>query len=328
MITIAELNVLPKVNSQIQVYFSIILDDDTLNAGVITSMDVLYGNVVITNTSMIIPKDNLPVAIGVTATFNGDTYYSILYYKAVYVNNFPNNIQRLTQKFPHGVFTDFSINSIIGQIIVAISKMVDNYYVDYFKAQDTVYVTNYSQQLEYELNGTAGLLSSSTYPDQILQLLASLDTVYLNSYDLELFFSKYIYYRTGLSCAVYINDHVDVYNNYWELDIVGRSELDQTTILAPQAYVPAVKNLDWIIYNSASFSDDLKEEITNLIIRISRADIGNKVTFNPIVDPVNDDFTLFGPTYPLDPRLIYDKCLQYIGDDQFPLNIIGYKKII
>ena len=58
---------------------------------------------------------------------------------------------------------------------------------------------------------------------------------------------------------------------------------------------------------------------------MSRADVGNIVQFFND-EPTDNGFTLIGATYPNDPRLIYNRCLQYLGDEEYPLNILGYTK--
>lgn len=323
----AILNVLPRVSDIVQIYFTVIDNIDALNNATITSCTVVYGNAAIVETDKFIAYDNNPIAIIVTADWLGETFVSILYTKCVYKNIIPDNYTRLIQKLPLGVFTNGINDQLIGDERQAVANMLNDYYRDYFAVIDQVYSNEYSKSLEFEYNGTGGLLSNSTYPNQLFQLLATLSTVHLNTYDLELFVSKYIYYRTGVISAVYINDHISQLLEYWILNLVGRSELDMTTILAPESYQPVLANLKWTIYNSSTFDAAFQREITLLVLRISRADIGNHVFFSDIADPTLDGFQLIGPTYPLDPRLIYDKATQYIGDAAFPLNIIGYKKI-
>ncbi len=230
------------------------------------------------------------------------------------------------QKIPYGIFDSITPNDQVGVDMMARANMVDDYYDQYYFVVNQVYSGSYSPQLEYEYNGTIGLLSNSNNPVQLFKLLASLVSVKLNVYDLELFVSKYIYYRTGAICAIYINDGVLTPGAYWILDDPSYSILDSTTILAPDS-VTVIQNLTWTIYNGGTFSSEFQTEITNLILRISRADIGNTVNFSSIVDPTLDGFILIGPTYPYNPKLLYGQCILYVGDTLFPLNIIGYKKI-
>ena len=204
--------------------------------------------------------------------------------------------------------------------------MIDDYYQQYFYTQNQVFGINYSQKLEYELNGTKGLLSNSVDINGVFSLLLSLSTVKLNSFDLELFISKYIYYRIGISCPVYIDDSVTPLQSSWYLGLVGYSELGATTYLGNPAYKPVVTDLQWTIYNASTFTNNFGEEITKLIIRASRADLGNFVTFSSITNPVTDGFTSVGYTYQNDARLIYGKCLAFTGDNNYPLNILGYYK--
>ncbi len=64
-----------------------------------------------------------------------------------------------------------------------------------------------------------------------------------------------------------------------------------------------------------------------MVLRISRADIGNTLFYSNDVVPPIPTFDIVGYTYPNDPRTIYSKCIQYLGDEEYPLNIIAYIKI-
>lgn len=321
----AIINVLPVVGQAVKIFFTVIKDDDTFNEATIIETKVMYGNVNL-NGNIFICSNNEPVAIACIATLSGSTYVSILYTKAIFGNTLPNNYSRLVQKIPSGVFTAGIDDELIGTERAAFAKLLDDYYSEYFNVVNQVYSSNYSTELEYEYNGTSGLLSNSVHPNKLFQLLATLLMVSLNTYSLELFVSKYIHYRTGLICPVYINDNIDAIGGYWILGVDGATELGSTTILAPADYQPVVTNIYWIIYNAGTFNGQFLREIQDLVTRISRGDIANIVSFNSIVNPVDDDFTLIGPTYLLDPRLTYGKCIQYNGDASYPLNIIGYKK--
>ena len=335
----AVINVLPSVGNAVQIYFTVILSDNTLNQATITNCTTLYGNVYYPSTSIFIAQNGDPIAIAVTATLGGATYVSILYTKAILQQAVPDNFSRIVQKIPLGVFTAgiepayvdgngtiINPGTIVGNDMYARSRMVNDYYQQYYFVVNQVYASTYSPQLEYEYNGTVGLFTTSVYPVQLFHILTSAATVYLNSYDLELFVSKYIYYRLGTVSAVYIDDHVTLPGGYWNLGIVGSSEMGITTILAPEQIVPIVENLVWQIFNSSAWPEAFFVEIIALVTRMSRADIGNNFMFFNDAHPTAPNFTLIGPTYFADPRLLYNKCLEYIGDGACPLNIIGYQR--
>lgn len=314
------------IGQQIKVFFTVILSNSSLNVATVNNISILYGKANILSENIFIPVNNLPVALAINATFNSINYIDILYLKALDIDSKPNNFNRLIQYTPKGIFS--SSAPIFNANMKSIGKMLDNYYDQYFFGKEQVYSNDYTPELEFEYNDTVGLLSNSIYLVELFHLLSTLNIVKLNSYDLELFITKYIFYRLGLSCAVYLNDHVSSPNEFWILGLAGNTELDSTAILAPDSFSGVIENLNWTIYNAGGFSDEFEQEITNLIIRISRADIGNTIDFSSIIDPVDDDFELIGYTYKNDPRMIYNKCLQYLGNDLYPLNIIGYEKII
>lgn len=329
----ASIVVLPRTGQAIKIYMALILDNDSFVQATVTATQLLYGNAMFTQADIFISYDNNPIAIQVTGVYNSVEYVDILYTKAVMSDVTPDNFKRLIQKIPEGVFlqgiydatiidgTPQGDGNVVGWDFKARSQMIDDYYQQYFFAKEQIYSNQYSSELEYEYNGTVGLLSNSIYLDKLFQLLATSATVRLNSYDLELFVSRYIYYRIGIVCAAYIDDHIDPPGLYWTLNV---SELNVSTILAPASYQPAIKDLSWIIFNTSTFTVEFRDEVTALIKRISRADIGNTVHFN-YYDIINDiQFSLVGATYKNDPRLIYDKALQFIGDNNYPLNIIGY----
>lgn len=332
----ATINVLPFINDTIPVYFTVILSDNTLNQGTIINMQILYGRAEILTLPLIKILNGKAVAILVTATYNSLEYVDILYLKALYHPQNVNNFARLSQKIPLGIFTDINANTIIGNDIQARADMINDYHVVYLSVVQQVYSAAYSKELELEYNGTVGLLSNSANPDALFLLLARLANVRLINYDLELFISQYIYYRLGAPAlgdgyAVYIDDNISNPSAYWNLGILGYTELDATppqTILAPPNFAEVLQNLKWEVFNASGFTPEFKQEITNLIVRVSRADLGNPVTFDNAVSPVDTlEFDLIGPTYPFDPRLLYGRCIEYIGNNDYPLNIIGYKKI-
>lgn len=325
----AFINVLPSVGSPVQIYMTVILSDHSLNEVIITNVTIMNGNVTLPSLGLFLPKDGTLIALLVTGMYNNIEYIDILYTKAIFPQVVPDNFQRLVQAIPQGVFTTFAIETPQYAHFKAVAEMMDEFYQAFFFAQNQVFSLDYSQELEYEYNGTRGILSTSLYINNLFYWFSSLNTVAQNTYDLELAVSQYIYYRIGISCPVYINDHIDSPIGYWNLGVKFKSELDHTAILAPNSYNPFLQDLQWIIYNSGSFTDNFKSEIIYLIQqRLSRADIGNPVTFSSVVDPVDDDFELIGYTYPLDPRLLYLKCIQYNGINQYPLNITGYKKVL
>ncbi len=330
----AVINQLPVMGLPTNFYVTVIGNDNSLQlVDTITNAYTLYGNAIVNISGYFIPQDKQPIAIAIYSTLAGISYFNILYTKAIYPQSLPNNFVSIIQKLPFGIFEDTSSNSLVGAIFKAKSQMLNDYYKQYFYTQNQVFAYNYSANLEYEYNQTVGLLQNSLDVESLFNLLSSTNIVALNSYDLELFVSKYIYYRLGYSSAVYIDDHVDPQGAYWYLEVQGSSELGAddlssgTTILAPDNLTPVILNLRWTIFNANAMTDNFKKELIKLIIRISRTDIGNEVTFNNHVTPqTSDNFNYIGATYPNDPRLLYGKCLAFIGNNQFPLNIIGYQK--
>lgn len=323
----AQIDVIPYVGSQIKTYLTVIYDDASLNQADIINISVYSGNAYIFNIDTFIPLDTNPICIQVTGILDSVEYTQLLYVTALFPNLVPDNYKLLVQKVAKGVFDTLEPTSVQGFIFSAISQMINDYYVEYYRVLNQVYSFEYSPQLEFEYNGTIGLLSDSVHPSNLFELFASLSTVRLTTYDLELCVSRYIYYRKGITCAVYLNEFITGLD-FWTLGIPGLTELDSTTILAPDEYRNSVKNLQWTIYNAADFSLTFQEEVTNFIVRISRADLGNLVTYSSIPDPIEDDFTFVGFTYPDDPRLLYERCLEFIGEENFPLNIVGYRKNI
>lgn len=316
------INQLPLVGNAITIFMTVILNDNTFNLVNITSLETLYGRINLQQPNMYIPKDESPTSILVTGTLFGEIYVGIFYTNAITPQSIPDNFVRLVQKIPLGIFNDTSTNSIVGQDMNARALMLNDYYKQAISVQQQVYSFEYSPELEFEYNGTVGLLSDSTYPESLFLWFSSLNIVGLNSYDLELAVSQYIFYRLGISCPVYINDGVVVTTGRWNLGVPTLTELDFTTILGDST--PTIINLEWTIFNAGSFSDEFKLELTNLIKRISRADIGNNVTFTSIMDPATDGFTFVGYTYKNDPRTLFGKCTQFLGINQYPTNIFGW----
>lgn len=325
----ASINVLPTIGQVVAIYFTVIDNlastlpiQGSVQQATITNLKLVYGSATIDNTHFtVIANDNSPVAIEVAATYDGIVYVDVLYFKAIYYQTTPDNFQRIVQKIPKGIFTSFDPQtSIIGADVFARASMADDYYDVYNNVANQVFSTIYSSELEFEFNGTVGLLSNSVYIPELFQLLSALATVKLTIYDLELFFSKYINFRLGLVSAVYIDDHLIDPAFYW---VLGVSTLGDDTILAPEDY-DRPRPLNWNIYNASSFTIEFKEELQLLVNRISRADIGNIITYYNDVHPPADEFDNLGGTYPNDYRLVYGRCLEYQGIAAYPVDVVGY----
>lgn len=323
MITVTSF-LLPIVSKSNKLYMTSILNDNSLIQPVIVELKVLYGNVNIIGNDIYIPIDNQFYSLLVKGTYNNIDYYSVYYNKAIYGNILPNNVTKITQKLPKGIFKDLTESSVIGKIISTISQMYSDYYKNYFNLKDKLLGTDYSPELEYEYNHTQGLLSTSAYPNELFKLLIQTKQYAVNVYQIELYLSKYIYYRLNISCAIYISDGFNVTIPYWMLSSPTNSQLNVSTKLAPSGYQQN-SNIKYYIYNSNTFTNDFKNEIINLIERVTRVDIGFDIIFETI-DPIDDNFTLVGPTYLTDPRTINNRCIKYIGDNNYPLNVIGYTK--
>lgn len=328
-IAAAIINTLPQIGQTVPIFFTVIdnvANHGELFAGAITSITLLYGNAILDNSAFtFIANDNNPISIQVNATYSSVNYVSILYTKAVSYNILPNNFQRIVQKIPKGIFTDFNpSNTIIGADLNARAKMIDDYYSDYFNVVNEVYSNAYSPQLEYEYNGTVGLLSSGTSDIiSLFRLLGSASSYSLTVYSIELFLSKYINYRLGLISAVYIGDNLYNPTDYWLLGDQVLSVLGVTTRLAPAGF-GQISDFVYNFYNASSFTDSFKQELSNLIQRMGRADIGFQVIYFDDIHPPSLHFTYEYGTYPTDPRLAYGRCIEFQGNSAFPLDIYGY----
>lgn len=313
-----------KIGNATKLYMKVILNDNSLIEPVITELKVLYGDVNITNNDTYIPNNNNFYGILVKGVYNNINYYQIYYNKAIYINFIPNNSTKLTQKLPKNIFKNINNDSLIGKVINTVGDMYNDYYKQYLAVKNQILSTEYSQNLEYEYNFTQGLLSNSVHSNELFQLLVQAKQYPINVYSIEVFISKYIYYRLGISCAIYINDSFSTVNPYWMLNSITNSQLNVSTKLAPSGY-QQTSNIKYNIYNSNSFNDNFKIEISKLIERMTRVDIGFDLIFQDI-DPIDDGFILVGATYLTDPRTINNRCIKYMGINTYPLDIIGYTK--
>ena len=313
-----------KVGNATKLYMTVILDDNSLIEPVVVELKLLYGDVTITNNDTYISNNNNFYGILVKGVYNNINYYQIYYNKAIYINSIPSNSTKLTQKLPKNIFKNINNNSLIGKVISTVGDMYNDYYKQYLAVKNQILSTEYSQNLEYEYNYTRGLLSNSVYSNELFQLLVQAKQYAINVYSIEVFISKYIYYRLGINCAVYINDSFSTIIPYWALNSITNSQLNVSTKLAPSGY-QQTSNIKYNIYNSNSFNDNFKIEILKLIERMTRVDIGFDLIFQDI-DPIDDGFTLIGATYLTDPRTVNNRCVKYMGINAYPLDIIGYTK--
>jgi hypothetical protein len=323
---------LPTVGGKFKLYFTYINNQDhSLNYALVDKINIITGNVNIekmVDDFYITPLDNNKFTLKCTGKYliNTEIKYIVSYFysKAVNIGVSLNNYSMLANKFPKGVFSDLSRNSVIGTIIYATSKLIDDYSLSYKIVQQQTQGNDYNQDLEYELNGTKGLLGNSVFSNSLMRLLNSLATYQLNAYDMELFVSKYIWYRKKNSCVVYINEYVVDPNQCWILGSTKYSILGETTKLQDANEIILTKII-WTIFNSLLFENTFKQEIKDLIKRINRCDISNEVIFSNDPIPPQSKFNYIGFTYKNDPRLPYGKAIGYTGDQNYPTNIVGYQ---
>jgi len=314
-------------------YMSVILNVNLMTNSIhlctINDIQVLYGNVYIDDT-IYTPLDNQPYALIVIGEYNNVTYSTVYYNRAISALKTPDNRVSFIQKLPHGVFDGTSDDTLIGNIATAYAKMLNEYYNQYFYTISQVFGTSYSSNLEFEYNGTSGLLSNSLYPQELFLLFAQNKQYRLNIYDLELFISQYIYFRIGLvdgitSYAVHIEDGVVFGDGQWILNDIDNSILGHSTILG-SGNSGKQQNIVWTIYGIYT-KTDIQQEVINMINRMSRADIGNEIAFSIHNYPTEESVPKFITsvlTFKTDLRTNANRCIAYTGLQNYPLNVIGY----
>lgn len=194
--------------------------------------------------------------------------------------------------------------------------------------------SEYNQQWEYVFNGTYSLFTNSLNPVKLIQLLFQISTqTSLNTYDLSLFISKYLYYRqpytnTPTTFPVALDDGIRQYPGFWHLGDPVYSVLGSTTKLytaTPDTGI--VWKLAYYVFNlpvNPTLQALLVNEITTVINNISRADMSHSLTTYTTSPTVNGFYPPYF-TYKLDPRIsIQYKALEYLGDSAYPFNINCY----
>ena len=224
---------------------------------------------------------------------------------------------------PQYVYTQLSSNGI---------DTYANEYVDSFSTatafsslyQDlsTVYANTLpsggSPDWELTLNNTVGLLSNTPvsnvnnpYYNIILDMLYSLLVNNTgNKFDVSLFLSKYIYYRTNkaVGCAVAIVEATVILPAIW---ILGSSRLGIDTVLGD--VIPIYQVNVYFIPQTGIISQDLQNELTNLVPRLLPEGYNYLTYFNATLTSIGMTSSI-GQTWKYDPRL-GSFAIEYISTD-------------
>lgn len=280
--------------------------------------DVSYEMVLGPAPLVFVPDDDgvvwfVPVQVGsyrIKLTYESSiTYYSFV---VIYTNKF------LTQD---DCYTTYLSELIPGVYTQSQETSSPNYVDDYATAgqlaaanlmvqslQDTGYPeTGDISKWQYELTGFNNLYeitNPNTY--LLLQFLRNIQANgSLNPYDLTLYISEYIAYRTNYAYYVYVVEHIPTPKNTW---VLGVSLLGVNTILGGDSNFYKTLNIYIFQQSNPAIADNIKVEITWFIQKIIRGDLLFTVdyTHSP------DDFNLIveRTTYYGDPGLdAY--CLQF-----------------
>jgi hypothetical protein len=166
-----------------------------------------------------------------------------------------------------------------------------------------------SPNWELTLNNSVGLLSNTPtagqvnpYYSLILQMLYSLlinNTG--NKFDVSLFLSKYIYYRTdkGSTVAVYINEVTVVLPPVW---ILNFSTLNVNTILGGGKAPIYQVDIYIILLTGPALTQDLQNEIINLVPRLLPEGYNYSINFDSTLTDLGLTVDI-GQTWKQDPRL-------------------------
>lgn len=202
---------------------------------------------------------------------------------------------------------------------ISSAQIVEELYNKIYQVFQQIYPENqYTPYWEFALNGTTNLFSNLQYATDLLRLLNNINTeVAMTVWDLEYFLTRYIFYRTGVSTLVYINDYSVELSDYW---ILGISKLGVNTKLAPAN----LENSDIQIVIFNSLTAQVQYEVNLLIQRLLRPDISYSIIFTND-NPTTYDLVTVNYTYKFDPRLIYNKALKFL-DNNYPFNLIGYTR--
>ena len=266
---------LPIINQKIKI-FGIKTD---LSAGLtsipLTIIKVMYGSVTLLATDTVIVGDSNPVGLVCLVTdptIPPSTATVLVYFNAISVPTLPDNFSRLVQKIPKGVFEEVSpatfkpdgtidnIGDPQGWDFKARSELLDDYYNNaYLPLYDNLYSKILTSDLIYEYTSNTNFTSNvttstlpqpafnSVYPNELAMLMASVFSVGLNQYDLSLFVSRYIWYRTGIQATVLLNTLIDNFQ-YMRLSpelptpTSPKTDAYSWSVLAPEPITPLPVN--------------------------------------------------------------------------------------
>ncbi len=225
--------------------------------------------------------------------------------------NQTNIYNQIKRSEPQGVYTQLQTtydpegNIIVGNDyadVSATSTVFNNLYNDINTVYQNLLPSGANVDWELTLNNTDGLLSYQTYSNIILEMLYSLLVNNTgNKFDVSLFLSKYIWYRTNktVQCWVYIKEVTSVNYFFW---ILGDSYLGVDTYLNSTSLTPYQVGIYFIPVSPEVISPSLELELTNLVTRILPYGYTYSTFFNQTLTDLGLTQNI-GQTYKSDPRL-------------------------
>lgn len=263
------------------------------------------------------------VTLIIEATIN-----NVVYSSTINLNIFPflqymsqdRILYTLRQELPTS-YTSSTLNTSGHYLdVYATSVCLNEVYKQSYDIVDNILVNNYNKNWELAFNGSKNLFLNGKMPSSLLKLLYQIPSeTGITQFDLLLFIARFAFYWYNQPVIVWLDgniirigiDEVEV----WELDVPGKTELGETTILGGEG--------------GFLFQD----QITNIINRLFPVWYGYQIIFQDqsITDPVfktpfTDYLEKVGFTY----RENYNQDIiayQYTGDNAYPNNIVGYKLI-
>lgn len=194
---------------------------------------------------------------------------------------------------PQGVYTQVQTfldavgNNVVGgdyTDVTSVASVFNSLYNDIQSVYDNILPSGGNTNWEQTLNGTSGLISNQEYSNIVLQMLYSLLIKNSgNKYDVSLFLSKYIWYRSNGTIQAYVHiEEVTIINYlFW---ILGISLLGVNTFLSNSIFTPYIVGVYIIPQNGAVITPAFQIELNNLVNRILPYGFTYQVFYNETLE--------------------------------------------
>jgi len=241
-----------------------------------------------------------------TTTYNIEVVLPLIPYSLMDYYNL------LKQEEPQNVYTDVQDSDSFTYLDNnTVAKLISESEISVYNSYFNVYPERANDLLDYYFEFFNFDIITPVYANELLQLINNLSLITNASrFTVSSNIASFIYFLTGVSVPVFINDNTFNILDYWILGLVGHSELSTTTYLLDSKIITTEGEIYILNGGLITFNELQTNLINNFINNLIRPTKVYEIFYNQTLDDVGL-FTDLGATYEGDIRLLTEFAIAY-----------------